>query len=227
MKVSGAQEGLQGVQIGSQGVDSVSRNIQRQIARLQKQMQDLSANKELGVEEKMKRRQELQKQIMELNNQLRQHQMEMRREQQQKQSEGTKEALGTKREEETQTGGISQAGMEAMISADTALKQAKVQNSTAVKLKGRAGVLEGEIKQDAGRGRDVEAKTKELSKIEQAAMKTQESQAKLLGGATDKLQESQSEDKEDDKTEAAFPKRYTKDGRPVPEEEEAALSVQV
>ena len=55
--------------------DSVSKNIQNQISNAQKQLQDISANKDMSIEEKMKKRQEIQQQINDLNNQLRQHQI--------------------------------------------------------------------------------------------------------------------------------------------------------
>ena len=58
--------------------DSVSKNIQNQISNAQKQLQELSANKDMSIEEKMKKRQEIQQQIADLNNQLRQHQIEQR-----------------------------------------------------------------------------------------------------------------------------------------------------
>lgn len=70
----------------NQATDSYSRNIQNQIANAQKQLQELSSNKDMTLEEKMKKRQELQQQISDLNMQLRQYQMEQRREKQQKQS---------------------------------------------------------------------------------------------------------------------------------------------
>ena len=57
-----------------QASDSYSRSIQKQIANAKEQLQQLSANKDMTMEEKMKKRQEIQKQINELNNQLRQHQ---------------------------------------------------------------------------------------------------------------------------------------------------------
>ena len=75
--------GIQGQNAGAgqakaaQAADSVSKNIRNQITALQNQMQELSANKEMGVEEKMKKRQELKQQIMELQNQLRQNRRAM------------------------------------------------------------------------------------------------------------------------------------------------------
>ena len=68
----------------TKATDSVSKNIQNQIANAQKQLQELSANKDMSIEEKMKKRQEIQQQITDLNNQLRQHQIEQRKEQQEK-----------------------------------------------------------------------------------------------------------------------------------------------
>ena len=67
-----------------QTTDSVSKNIRDQIANAQKQLQEISSNKEMSVEQKMKRRQEIQQQISDLNNQLRQHQIEQRKQQQEK-----------------------------------------------------------------------------------------------------------------------------------------------
>lgn len=70
-------------QMGQMGMnratDSYSQNIQNQIAGAQKQLQELSSNKEMTLEEKMKKRQGIQQQISDLNMQLRQHQMEQRR----------------------------------------------------------------------------------------------------------------------------------------------------
>ena len=43
-----------------QSNDSVSKNLQSQIANAQKQLQELSVNKEMSLEEKMKKRQEIQ-----------------------------------------------------------------------------------------------------------------------------------------------------------------------
>jgi len=50
-----------------------------------------------------------------------------------------------------------------MISADSSMKRAKVQGSMATQMEGRAGVLESEIKQDAGKG-NTEKKEEELAR---------------------------------------------------------------
>ena len=66
-------------------------------------------------------------------------------------------------EEEGVSVSFSDAGMQAMISAGSALGQAKVQGSVAKSLKGRAGILKTEIEQDASRGSSAEKKREELA----------------------------------------------------------------
>ena len=85
MKVNGiAGMNTQIGQMGmSKGTDSFSKNIQNKIASAQNQLKELSSDKEMSLEEKMKKRQEIQKQIVDLNNQLRQHQVELRKQKQQ------------------------------------------------------------------------------------------------------------------------------------------------
>ncbi len=58
--------------------------------------------------------------------------------------------------------------MQAMISADSSMKQAKVQGSMATQIQGRASVLESEIKQDAGKG-NTEKKEEELAELQAKA----------------------------------------------------------
>ena len=120
----------------TKATDSVSKNIQNQIANAQKQLQELSANKDMSIEEKMKKRQEIQQQITDLNNQLRQHQIEQRKEQQAKKSSMDDMLGGSKKtapKAGKQSTGLSQASMKAMISADSAMAQAQVQGSVATK----------------------------------------------------------------------------------------------
>ena len=154
MKINGfngtnTQTGAMGM---AQANDSVSKNIQNQIANAQQKLQDLSSNEELSLEDKMKKRQEIQQEITNLNQQLRQHQIEHRKEQQRKKSSMDDMVAGTKNTSAKKGTGLSQAGMRAMISAESSMKQAKVQGSMATQMEGRAGVLESEIKQDVGKG---------------------------------------------------------------------------
>ena len=142
--------------------DSVSKSIQNQIRNAQKQLQELGADKSLTPEEKTKKRQEIQQEIANLNQQLRQHQVEKRKEEQ-AQRAAEQEARQKAREEQApgQGAGIPSTGMKAMLSADSSLKQAKVQGNVAARMEGRAGVLKAEIKQDAGQ--DTSAKEAQLA----------------------------------------------------------------
>ncbi len=189
------------------GNDSVSKNIQNQIANAQKQLQELSSNKEMSIEEKMNKRQEIQQQIADLNNQLRQHQIEMRREQQQTKSSSMDDMLGgTKKVANTgnQGAGLSQASMQAIISADSAITQVQSSGFVVTEMEGRAGVLEAEIKLDSARGGNVEAKQEELAEVQQKASQAQASQMNVLANANEELEEaSKSEQKVESKEDKA------------------------
>ena len=167
-------------------MDSKSKNIENQIAKEQKKLQELSSNTEMGVEEKMKKRQEIQQEITSLQQQLRQHQIMQRKEQQKDASVDDMLPARSKDKNTDKTGnkgnGLSQAGMQAMISADSSVKQAKEQGSTASKFEGRAGVLEAEIKQDTGKT-GVEKKQEELAALQQKAMAASAAQMSSLAEA--------------------------------------------
>lgn len=60
---------------------------------------------------------------------------------------GEKQSTG-KAKSDSKGNGLSQVSMQAIMSADSSIKQAQVQGSTATKMKGRANVLKAEIKQD-------------------------------------------------------------------------------
>ena len=191
MRIDGTN--MQNVGMNRQvGMDSVSKNIQNQIANAQKQLQELSSNKEMSIEEKMNRRQEIQQQITDLNNQLRQHQIEMRREQQQAKSSSMDDMLGGTRKV-SNTGnegaGLSQASMQAIISADSAMTQVQNQGRVVTKMEGRAGVLETEIKLDSARGNSVETKQEELAEVQQKASQAQSLQMNVLANANKELEE--------------------------------------
>lgn len=182
----------------SQATDSVSKSIMKQIADAKQRLQELSSNTEMGVEEKMKRRQEIQKQINDLNNQLRQHEIEMRKEKQQASDYSMDDMLGGKREVKEESGsGFSQAAMQGMISADSALSQAKVQGSVAVKMEGKAEILKTEIKLDGERG-NTEAKQKELAAVEKAAVNATATQMNTLAAANKSMEEAAEADRKGD-----------------------------
>ncbi len=203
MKINGisgsnAQMGQMGM---NQATDSYSRNIQNQIANAQKQLQELSSNEEMTLEEKMKKRQEIQQQISDLNMQLRQHQMEQRKEKQQERA-SSKDNLpgGVKTKAGEKATGLSQASMTAMLSADTSIKQARVQGGVATKLEGRANVLKAEVKQGGG---NVEAKKEEIAELEQKAENATVSQMNTLAEANKVMEEAAVAERGDNKTSGA------------------------
>ena len=203
--ISLSNTGAQGFKTqNQQGNDSYSKNIQNQIANAQKQMQELGENKEMSLEEKMKKRQEIQQQISDLQNQLRQHQIEQRKESQQKKGTSMNDMLGggqqVKHSSKGGTG-MSSASMQAIISADSSMAQVKVQGAAKKEVKGKAGVLEAEIKLDSGRGGDVEKKKEELAKTEEKAQEIENSQMNAISDINKKLNEAAKEDREAEKTE--------------------------
>ena len=94
--------------------------------------------------------------------------------------------------------GMSQAGMTAMISADTSIKQAKVQGSVATSMEGRAGVLESEIKNN--HGSDVTKKKEELADVTQKAQAATASQMNTLAEASKTLEEAAKAENTTEKT---------------------------
>lgn len=218
--LNGASTQVGGINL-MQSKDSVSKNIQNQIANAQKQLQELSSNKEMSVEEKMKKRQEIQQQITDLNNQLRQHQIEQRKEQQVKKS-SMNDMLGGSKQTASKVGnqgtGLSQASMKAMISADSAMAQAKKQGSVAGQMEGKAGVLEAEIKLDAARGGNVEKKKEELAEAQQKATQAESAQMNTLSNANKELEAATKVDDKD--------KKADKKDAVSAEKEDATMSVE-
>ena len=205
MKINGTNgANTQMVQMGmNQAADSYSKNIQNQIANAQKQLQELSSNEDMTLEEKMKKRQEIQQQISDLNMQLRQHQIEQRKEKQQAKGSSMDDMLGgTGNTGSAKAGnkntGLSQASMTAMISADTSIKQAKVQGSVATSMEGRVGVLESEIKNN--HGADVTKKKEELADVTQKAQAATASQMNTLAETNKAMEEAAVAERGDNKT---------------------------
>lgn len=183
--------------------DSVSKGIQDQIVNAQKQLQELGANKDMTPDEKMKRRQEIQQEINNLNQQLRQHQIEKRKEQQAKNAPKKEENSNSQKENTPeQKSGLSTASMQAMISADSSMKQAKVQGSTARQMEDRAGVLKIEIKLDGSRGGDTASKEAELAEVEQKAENATNAQLNTLAEANQTMTEAAKAEQDDNKTDS-------------------------
>lgn len=183
--------------------DSVSKGIQDQIVNAQKQLQELGANKDMTPDEKMKRRQEIQQEINNLNQQLRQHQIEKRKEQQAKNAPKKEENSNSQKENTPeQKSGLSTASMQAMISADSSMKQAKVQGSVATQMEDRAGVLKIEIKLDGSRGGDTASKEAELAEVEQKAENATNAQFNTLAEANQTMTEAAKAEQDDNKTDS-------------------------
>lgn len=193
--------------IGGQ-TDPMVRDLQRQIEDLQNRMKELSSNPELSMEMKAKKRQELQKQISDLEMQLRQRQMEVKREEAMKRSSkdySADEMFGTNQQSSGKSGkngaGLSAGSMEAMISADTTMKQADVHGSVARTMEGRANVLEAEIKQDEGLGFSVpEGKREQLAEAEAKADEATVAQMGTLAQAKEAAQKANEADESQDST---------------------------
>ena len=91
--------------------------------------------------------------------------------------------LGGNRQAQRQAGGskgMSNAGMKALISADTSMDQVKIQGAAKGQAEGKAGVLKAEIKLDSGRGGDTRKKEEELAKTEEKVNEITQSQMNAL-----------------------------------------------
>ena len=97
--------------------------------------------------------------------------------------------------------GMSSASMQAIISADSSMNQARVQGAVKSQMEGKAGVLEAEIKIDSARGADVSKKKEELAEVEAKAKDIADSQINTLAEANKRLEEAAMADQEADKTE--------------------------
>lgn len=183
--VTNANNSIQGYNGGGMQMDATSKSIQKQIANAQKQLQELSSNDSMPLEEKMKKRQEIQQEISRLQQQLMQHQIEQRKQQAQKADLPVQQTQ--KRKSEAKGSGFSQPGMQAMLSADCSIKQAKVQGGVAGKMKDMANILKTEIKFD--RGGNIEAKQAALAELESKATEASSAQISTLADANQEMKE--------------------------------------
>lgn len=177
--------------------DEVTKNIERQIMLAQKELTELSQNEDLSAEKKLEKKQEIQQRIAELNSQLRQHQAELRKEQQQAAAESMDEMLDSSQGEyktEDYHVSISEEGMQALASAESAKVVASAYEYVATKLEGDARVLESEIKTDAQRGVYSEAKSAALGDLEARISGVRVKQAGTLNEAAEKMQEAGEEE---------------------------------
>ena len=225
---------MSGIQTGQMRIspmgDAVTRGLQSQIEEVQRQIQNVIADESLTMEEKLKKKQELQDKIMELQDQLQQHLAEQRQEQREERTKAAEQKS------------YDETGMQTVISSDAAVKNARVQESTAARMEGRASVLKSELELDTGRNMGtIKSKTDELARAEQGAKNARTTQMQLLGKTNQDLSdaakaksdpENAEEVKKEEKTdksseeprEEAQPIGYTSDGKPVKEEEESQMT---
>lgn len=184
--------------------DATGKNIQNQIDAAQKRLQELASYENMSMEEKAQKSQEILQEITDLKNQLRQHKSEMRKEQQQAKKSQLDGMLNSSKrtapKAKKQGAGLSQASMTALLSAGSALAQARVQSSAVTSMEGRAGVLESEIKLDASRGVNVEDKKEELAALQERMAQVGSAQMKTLTEANTKLEEAAKADQQVEKT---------------------------
>lgn len=203
--------------------DAISKNLKNQIADAQKKLQELSGDDSMSMEDKMKRRQEIQQEIANLRQELSQHEIDLRREQQEK----AREAAGANKQAEAKTAanekenaGMSDAGMQAMIGADSALKMAKTYDSVTISAEGRARVLKSEIELDQNRGVDTTCKEGKLADTMDRMEQAKGSQISALADAseelsgareTDQQQKAENAKNDDEAEQAADEKRLKED----------------
>lgn len=212
MRVAGSISGAAGqgsnnLQADSSGsnlqTDPVSKNLQNQIANAQQKLQSLSSDEKMTPEEKMKKRQEIQQEITSLNQQLRQHQIDQRKEERAK--EQAKKAMTDTTQKvdsektQNQDSGLSKTRVNAMISADSSMKQAKVHKNVETQLGAAVSVLQSEIHLDAGRGQSTEKKQEELAKVEGRANAAASSQMSVLGDANKAMKKAAEEERDEKK----------------------------
>lgn len=196
--VQGAGEAVPASQPPITGAeDAVSKNIKRQISEVQKKIQELAQKQDMGLEEKMKKRQEYNQQIADLNAQLRQHEIEVRQEKQQSKEGSMEDYLGGKESQDGAQGkdsvSISTEGMEAMISADSTKKQSKVYGHVAKDLQAKVKTLSSEIAMDSSRGVDTSAKVSAMADLEDRMENAVGKQIGTLSKAADEMKEAATE----------------------------------
>lgn len=230
----GGINGRQSVQAGQLGVgnqnDPVAKGIQEQIQKKEQELKELSANREMSGEQKQKKMQQLRQEISDLTMQLRQHQIEQRQKEREEKQQSMDEMMGTdaqqrKMEKDGVSLGLSSAGMEALLSADSARKQADVQGSVASKMEGKANVLEMEIKQDMAAGAsNTEAKEVQIADLRAKAQSAQASQIGKLSEAVDSLEQDDGfENGIAVKREGEEKEESTKEGEGIEKEEDSRI----
>lgn len=111
--------------------------------------------------------------------------------------------------------------MEAMVSADTSMRQAERMGSLVTKTEDGIAVLKGEIKQDAYRGVDTERKETELNDMQKQRKREMGVQFALLGEAGYTMKSANDTESLKDRTQGNAGKNFQVSGLNVSPEEQA------
>lgn len=181
--------------------DSKSREFQNQIANARSRLKDLTVDKELGEEEKKKKRKEIQQHISELNNQLRQHRIQMQREEREKKAEtemSEEQRENGVKEDAQKTPADAQNAMRTALSVNSSLGHANMQGNMALEMEGRVRILQNEIKQDIRYGKDTAQKQKELENLEKKAVRVKGAKMSYLARASREMKQAAESERETD-----------------------------
>ncbi len=96
---------------------------------------------------------------------------------------------------------------QSLLSANTSMKIARVQQGAKNQMDGHAGVLDAEIKLDSARGGDVKKKQEELEETKKKASELEESTMNTLSAASDDLKKAAKDDLEARRAEKAEEKK--------------------
>ena len=96
---------------------------------------------------------------------------------------------------------------QSLLSANTSMKIARVQQGAKNQMDGHAGVLDAEIKLDSARGGDVKKKQEELEETKKKASELEASTVNTLSTANDDLKKAAKEDQEAKRAEKAAEKK--------------------
>ena len=96
---------------------------------------------------------------------------------------------------------------QSLLSANTSMKIARVQQGAKNQMDGHAGVLDAEIKLDSARGGDVKKKQEELEETKKKASELEASTVNTLSTANEDLKKAAKEDQEAKRAEKAEEKK--------------------
>lgn len=164
MKVSGQQTpnmNIPSSSAGSRDNGNIS-NIEKQIQNLQEEISNLDKNNSLSPKGRQEKRKQLEEEINTLKQQLAQEQIE----QKEKVNGNKNSAPQTYAKNEKDKEGMSNAEMNAILSASVSMKQAKAINGVRVHMNGDAHVLKGEIAMIESKGGDPIEQKQKLSELE-------------------------------------------------------------